>query len=328
MKAVFERARAALAFLESHQIAPSPAHYDLALRYQSDPDGALGRQIAAFTDGGLRLTAEQVAILIERHVGADVGAAIGAREQAVSAHTAELSSLTSGAHELTSALGRDVGAFAADRAGWPGSATVFSDRLNRAERDLADMRHEIASLRSRIAAPTMPPSGDDDGGASDRLADPVIDTMTDALTRRGAEAVLAQLADHDRGFALILIQLDDLVAINDRYGQSVGNNVLTALVSTLRQSFADRELIRWSGNEFLIVILDTAIAVVRDQVREALDAMAARRLRLRDSGEYIGTVTASAAIMAGRGEPGEAVLARARARLSATADQGGGRVVV
>ncbi|MFD1786502.1 diguanylate cyclase domain-containing protein [Sphingomonas floccifaciens] len=323
MKAVFDRARAALAFLESHQIAPTPAHYDLALRYLADPTGPLGRQIAAYTDGGLRLTGEQAALLIASFADDGTPASIGAREQAVSEQTAQLSSLTSGAHELTSALGRDVGAFAADQASWPDSATVFSDRLGQAERELADMRSEISALRSRIAAPATDAGR---GGASDRLADPVIDTLTDALTRRGAEAVLAQLAHYDRGFALILVQLDGLVAINERYGQSVGNNVLSALVSTLRQHFPDQELIRWSGNEFVIVILDTAVTVVRTQLREALDALAKRRLRLRDSGEYIGTVTASAALLTARGESGEDVLARARARLADTAGLGGNRL--
>lgn len=324
MKVAFENARAALAFLESHQIAPSPAHYALALQYQTEPDGPLARQIAALTDGGLRLTAEQVAILVARHGGDDAAATLGAREQAVSEHSAQLSSLTDGARDLTTALGRDVDAFAADRDRWADGASAFSDRLNQAGRDLATMRDDISSLRDRLTPPDRDANDGDE--ASDRLADPVIDVMTDALTRRGAEAMLAQLADLDRGFALVLFQLDDLIAINDRYGQSVGNNVLTALVTTLRQAFPDQELIRWSGNEFLIVVLDTAIAVVREQVRDALDAMAARRLRLRDSGQYIGSVTASAAVIAGRGESGVTVLGRARSRLAATADQGGSRL--
>lgn len=325
MKAAFERARAALDFLERHQIDPSPVHFDLALRYRTDPGGALGRQIAALTDGGLRLTGEQVAGLVERHLGGDAGASIGARALAVSEQSAQLSTLASDAHDLTAALGRDVGAFAADRTGWPDTADVFSSRLSRAERDLADMRGEISALRQRVAAARDSSDGPH-GGASDRLADPVIDAMTDALTRRGAEAMLAQLADDDRGVALILIQLDDLIAINDRYGQSVGNNVLSALVSTLRQTFAGQELIRWSGNEFVIVVHDTAVAVVRDQVREALDALAARRLRLRDSGEFIGTVTASAAVLAGRAESGVTLLGRARQRLAETAGLGGNRI--
>jgi len=321
MKAAFEHARAALDFLEQHQLAPTVAAYDVALRYQTDPDGPLGRRIAAFIDGGLRLTADQLAVLIERNAADD---ATGQRERAVSEHSAQLSALTADAHDLASALGRDVGAFAADRSGWPGTATAFSDRLGQAERDLGDVRHELAGLRSRMAEPAA--ADDARAGTSDRLADPVIDTMTDALTRRGAEAMLAQLAEHDRGFALLLVQLDALVAINDRYGQSVGNNVLSALVSTLRQTFAGQELIRWSGNEFVIVLLDTAVAVAREQLREALDALAARRLRLRDSGEYIGTVTASGAIVAGRGQSGTTMLERARHRLAETASRGGNRI--
>ncbi|WP_294300683.1 diguanylate cyclase [uncultured Sphingomonas sp.] len=325
MKAAFENARAALAFLESHQIAPSPANYALALQAREEPDGPLARQIATFTDGGLRLTADQVAVLIERHGGGAAAAAIDAREQAVSVKTAELTSLTTGAHDLTTALGRDVDAFASDRDRWTVGADAFSDRLSQAGRDLATMREDISSLRDRLT----PPNGRtaEDGEASDGLANPVIDTMTDALTRRGAEAMLAQLADSDQGFALILVQLDGLIAINDRYGQSVGNNVLTALVTTLRQAFPDQELIRWSGNEFLIVMLNSAMTAVRDQLGDALDAMAARRLRLRDSGQYIGTVTASAAIVSGRRESGVTALGRARRRLSETADKGDGRLV-
>ncbi|MHA6722302.1 GGDEF domain-containing protein [Sphingomonas sp. RS2018] len=360
MKAAFERARNAMDFLEHHRLDPSPANYALALRYLAAPGAPLALRIAELVDGGLRLTAEQAGELNAQFLGitdpthipgvpaATAAAAVAATlpashaAEVVSRQSAELGELTTGALTLTSELGRDVGAFVADREAWPVSADSFATRLSDAERELAEMRREIAALRGRITSgdDTRTP-GDafalDDGAAISaamptrgpaKSLDPNTDPLTDALNQRGARAILAQLAHYDRGFALVLVRLDDLAGLNERYGRAVGDNVLNACATTLRDAFEDQELIRWSGNEFVVVLMDIALSIVRDGVRDALDALATRRLRLRGSGEPIGVVTASAAIMIGRQEEGLAMIERARKKLEDSIERGVSRIEV
>lgn len=310
MKAAFDRAREALNFLESHQLDPVPVYYALALAHVSDPTGELSRDIARRTDGGIRLTSEEAAELAERHLDH----AIGQRERTMARQTATLGNLTSDAHDLTSALGRDVEEIAGRADDLPAATEDFVERLSQAERELAEMRGAIAQLKDQIA------SGDRRTPDGDR------DTLTQALNQGGARQMLDAIAIQDRDYTLLLFLLDDLVALNERYGRGVGDNVVNALAATLRQVFPHNELIRWSGNEFVVVLPDIAPSAARALATEALAALESRRLRLRGSGEWIGVVTASAGLAIGGKDSLPDVMAEARTRATAASQQGGNTV--
>lgn len=316
MKASFDRARLALDFLKQHRLEPSVPHYGLALALLTNPRSPLACEIELLTGDGLRLSAEAAADLSRRFLAAEP--TIGAREQAVARQAAELGALSTDAHDVTSALERDVGAFASQAEAWPRETDRFVTRLSDAERQLAEVREEIARLRTRIGgdAPGPLTEGEDMGR----------DPLTQALDQSGAQRVLNQLVDYKRDYVLLMFGLDDLIGINDRYGRPVGDNVLNAFTATLSEIFPRQELIRWTGNEFVIVMKDTGSTAVRLLAEEALAAMRARRLKLRGSGLAIGVVTASAGMVLGRDEPATVVLDNARARLSEAAARGGDRV--
>lgn len=312
MQVAFERARAALDFLEHHRLHPSPAHYAFALAHLDDPGSDLSRGIYAHTDGGLRLTADAVAALAARHLSPDREAAVDRRERTVAGQAAELGVLSSDAHQVTSALERDVGAIVAGEADGA-AAAPFVARLTEAERQLAEVRAEIARLQNRIGQESDPAEGERD-------------QLTSALNQSGARRVLEQLGRHDRDYVLLMFGVDDLMSINERFGRPVGDNVLNAFAATLAQTFPQQELIRWAGNEFVIVMTDVAAAAARVIADEALEAMHARRLKLRGSGAWIGIVTASAGIVVAHDSPVPLVLERAREKLTAAGIAGGNRV--
>ncbi len=316
MKAAFDRARLALDFLEEHRLEPSVAHYGLALAFLTNPRSPLADAIERLTGDGLRLSSEAAADLSRRYLSPEQS--IGAREQAVVRQAAELGALSTDAHEVTSALGRDVGSFAAQADTWPREADRFITRLSDAERQLAEVREEIARLRTRIGGEKPGPLTESDDMGRDPL--------TQALDQSGAQRVLNQLVDYKRDYVLLMFGLDDLIGINERYGRPVGDNVLNAFTATLSEIFPRQELIRWTGNEFVIVMKDTGSTAVRLLAEEALAAMRARRLKLRGSGLAIGVVTASAGMVLGRDEPATIVLDNARERLLEAAARGGNRV--
>ena len=308
MKAVFDRSRQALDFLEAHRLEPTSINIDVVRAYIADPGSALARDIDALTDGGLRLSPVQIADLAERHLRRhDDGAARVLRQ------TDRLDRLTGDVHGLASQLGEEVGAVATNPAPWPDIVRLLTDRLGDAERQLADLRDEISLLRGEIASP---PREDARRDVPFHRIEPV-----DAADR------IATLVAGQRGYAIVVFGLDDLLGINTRFGRDVGDNVINALASTLRQTFAERPLLRSGGNEFVIVLVDTVQTVARAMTDDALAAFAARRLKLRGDGSWIGQVTASAGIGIAKGDPSDAVLGRARTRmLEATAD-GGNRVI-
>ncbi|UZK70458.1 diguanylate cyclase [Sphingomonas sp. S1-29] len=311
MKTAFDNARAALAFLESHRLEPSVGNYALALQYVENRQSDLGRAIAAETDGGLRLTHEAADRLQAQYVRRGSDFVTRQREQAVTRHAEELDSLTADAHELTSALERDVGTIVAQSTDWPKATGEFVIRLSEAERDLAELRSEFAKFKDQIGNADVPAN------------DPNRDEMTQALNQGGAHPLLQHLAKFERGYVLILFSLDALPLLNNRFGRPVGDNVLNALAGTLRQVFTQQELIRWDGNEFVVLMKDTALVAARTLTEEALAAMESRRLKLRGSGEGIGIVTASAGLAVGQGEDATTVLARARELALLAAASGG-----
>lgn len=310
----FEQAHSALAFLEHHRLEPTAINYDLALSYVTNAAPDLAREIDEQIEGGLRLTYEAAAKLVDHYLLRNRNIIMGQRERTVAQQTEELGTLTSGAHDLTSALERDVGTIVAQADEWPKATSDFVSRLSDAERELAELRSNVAKLQAQI------------GGADDLRGHVDRDGLTQALNQRGAQEVLEKLTSDGRNYVIIMFGLDDLVELNERFGRSVGDNVLNALASTLRQVFQEQELIRWSGNEFVTVMKDTALTPARLLAEEALATLEARRLKLRGSGEWIGIVTASAGIATGHSEMAAVVLERARGNMLSAVASGGNRL--
>lgn len=87
--------------------------------------------------------------------------------------------------------------------------------------------------------------------------------MTDELTglfnRRAAEARLeeemARAKRHGDGFALAMLDLDYFKAVNDRYGHTVGDEVLKAVASRIQDGLREVDWVaRWGGEEFLVFL--------------------------------------------------------------------------
>ncbi len=214
---------------------------------------------------------------------------------------------------LTKALSDDVSAMAVEAQDWPDSNALVV-RLTDAERELAELRRDVAGLQANLES------------LSDRRTDPTRDVATQALTTEGARSLFARLSEENRAYVMLIFSVNDLGTINNRFGYPVGDNVLSAFVANLRQVFKNEEVIRWTGNEFVMVVTDVALANARILAEEVLAAFATRRLKLRGSGEWIGTVTASAGCVVGQGSDQATALMQARAKLYRATVRGAGQV--
>jgi diguanylate cyclase (GGDEF)-like protein len=86
----------------------------------------------------------------------------------------------------------------------------------------------------------------------------VTDPLTGLFTRQGYRLVAAQvLREATRArcpAALMLFDIDGLAAINDRLGQTVGDEAITDATALLRATFRDTDLIaRLDGDEFCVM---------------------------------------------------------------------------
>ncbi|PWE39287.1 sensor domain-containing diguanylate cyclase [Pseudomonas prosekii] len=105
---------------------------------------------------------------------------------------------------------------------------------------------------------------------------------TDALTaianRYRLEKALPQECDRAQRFrqplALIAMDIDDFKIINDHYGHALGDAALVQVVECLKKQLRDGDLLaRWGGDEFIMILPNTALADARaiaEQVRHGL----------------------------------------------------------
>ena len=99
------------------------------------------------------------------------------------------------------------------------------------------------------------------------------DALTGALNRRGfleQSATSNRWAMDLRPTAVMLIDLDNFKAINDRFGHAVGDKVLQIFAETAAFNIPTPGLIgRWGGDEFAAVIYDTT----REEAQAAAERM-------------------------------------------------------
>ncbi len=126
-----------------------------------------------------------------------------------------------------------------------------------------------------------------------------VDELTGLLNRRAGYVAferLLRLADRDKDdLSIALLDLDAFKTINDNYGHSVGDLalVMTARVFLSRIRSPD-VLMRWGGEEFLLVMPHTGSAEARQLVDELRTTLASTPLETPDDCIHI-TVSAGLA---------------------------------
>jgi len=90
------------------------------------------------------------------------------------------------------------------------------------------------------------------------------DVLTDCLSRRSGEEIVKTLWNYSlrqkMNLSIAFIDLDKFKTINDNFGHRVGDSVLANAAATIKQSARKSDfVIRWGGEEFLIIMTDTDI---------------------------------------------------------------------
>ena len=106
----------------------------------------------------------------------------------------------------------------------------------------------------------------------------VTDPLTGAFNRRYLlEELLRELKRCERfavPFSLIMLDIDHFKVVNDRCGHEMGDRVLVGFVELIRARLRVTDLLaRWGGEEFLILLVNTALPqalVLADALRERI----------------------------------------------------------
>jgi len=110
----------------------------------------------------------------------------------------------------------------------------------------------------------------------------ITDPLTGAHNRRFIDAHLVETlakhrsndADPRRAFLFLALDVDHFKSVNDQWGHAVGDRVLVHMVDVIRRSVPQLDcLIRWGGEEFLVVVEITdndEAPLIAESVRSAV----------------------------------------------------------
>lgn len=161
--------------------------------------------------------------------------------------------------------------------------------------------------------------------------------VTDALTglnnRRYLDTHLATLVERshrrDRPLSVLITDIDHFKAINDRHGHEGGDDVLREFARRLRGAVRGADFAcRYGGEEFVVVMPDTTLAVAAQIAERLRDAIAACPFALSATGAQAAVTTSvGVATLEAAGEDASSLLRRADQALYQAKHAGRNRVV-
>lgn len=129
------------------------------------------------------------------------------------------------------------------------------------------------------------------------------DGQTGLLNRRGFQAAFASIAPHQvRG--LLLVDIDHFKSINDRFGHAAGDAVIIEVAARIADAIgAGGSSARWGGDEFVVLLTDSAPHLLRATAYGVLASIGERPVDLPDGSTFAVGVSIGASLM----EPDETI---------------------
>jgi diguanylate cyclase (GGDEF)-like protein len=166
----------------------------------------------------------------------------------------------------------------------PGQLKPFSEILQEANEELSrlNMSYEMLLVEHKEAKQRAERLALDLKAANERLRDAAFrDGLTGLFNRRYfQEAINSELVRaerHNEPFGLIILDIDDFKAVNDRYDHQTGDSVLTTVARQLiHYSRRSDIVVRYGGDEFAIILPETNLtgaAIKGEAVRKELESI-------------------------------------------------------
>jgi diguanylate cyclase (GGDEF)-like protein len=85
------------------------------------------------------------------------------------------------------------------------------------------------------------------------------DALTGLINRRQMQLHLEEVVAKERGFVLLLLDIDHFKQVNDQHGHNTGDTVLRELSKHIHHCLGTGNLLgRWGGEEFLVLLPDAS----------------------------------------------------------------------
>ncbi|TCP72824.1 GGDEF domain-containing protein [Sphingomonas sp. PP-CE-1G-424] len=294
-------------FLDEHRLSPDPAHYHFAHAVLSAPDQPLAIAVARLTDGGVRLSRNDIERLGGQVVAgapaahrpasgqaSEVAAETGV-DSAISLvvetqhHVEDFTQIMRTMQDETRGFGRDLAKSAA--------AIKQIAEIDEITQITSMMIGRIHDSEVRLAAATA---------EADILRTKLVeahdiarrDMLTGLPNRRAFEEAFAE-RDLDAGpYCLAVCDIDRFKGVNDLHGHGVGDRVLIAIGQALSSECAPHLVVRHGGEEFALLIKGKTLSDAAKLLDRVRATVAAKRYRNRETDAPLGSITFSAGITA------------------------------
>ena len=323
-------------FLAEQRLSADPAHYAFAFAIMSEPEGPLAKRVVALSQGGIRLTRDDIERLggqvVEgpplvprtrtlrspaEQTGCDSAVALMVETQhQVDDFVQIVRTIQAETHGFGVDLARSAAALTqlAEIDEVTALTTRMIARVHDSEVRLAVATAEADSLRAKLAE------------AHDTARR---DVLTGLPNRRAFEEAFAARDVTTGPHCLVLCDIDRFKRVNDQHGHPVGDRVLTAIGQALTAECAPHLVVRHGGEEFAMLLGGMSLTDAGALLDSVRATVAAKRFRNRETNVALGIITFSAGVTAiGADETAESAFLRADRLLYRAKNEGRDRVCV
>ena len=157
------------------------------------------------------------------------------------------------------------------------------------------------------------------------------DELTGLYNMRGfyliMERAFAQAIRYMRPASILMIDSDNLKAVNDEHGHDAGNELLRLIATGIKSQLRSTDVLaRYGGDEFVVLLPDTDASGTRDVAERIREGIARRPLELRDRSVPI-TVSIGIASYPDDGHGMDTIMQRADEAMYRAKAEGRNRVV-
>lgn len=329
---IADTAERAVASMRRHGIAPHPRNYTIWFDYSAQVNPDLTIAIDRLLASPSGIAEEDCAALYRRFYDRGEEAALRETSERMGEQMGVVAEL------LADAAGgmRSYGASLTDNLGALGRAKGmedFTEVVSSLVSATRSMQARNAELESKLNT-----SADEIRSLKENLESVRQEALTDALTgianRKQFDMTLrdavAEAQEEDEPFCLALTDIDFFKKFNDTYGHQVGDQVLKLVAMILRQSVKGRDTAaRFGGEEFALVLPQTHLQQARGLCEQIRQTVSSKRIRNRQTGEEMGSITLSIGVAAyRRGDTAERMIQRADESLYFAKQNGRNQVVL
>jgi len=137
--------------------------------------------------------------------------------------------------------------------------------------------HHFHSLKGKLGEPSLIPSRELARLRLSALTDPLTGLYNRRFLMEHFAREIARAERSDGIVSVVMLDLKDFKAVNDRYGHPVGDNVLLRTARVVKQSLRAVDAgCRWGGDEFVAVLPNTNLLYaveVAERIRKRVSAL-------------------------------------------------------